>query len=546
MKGMFLWKCAKASVLSKCKKLLVRTFILGIVLLCFNATNAQYPMPITQSGDRIPFIDQSGKVVFLLPKGHYPKPLNQLQVFDTLSALAVINYDKGSYLINAKGEKVKDFPRRKFSEFYNGIAIITVPETRVQYYGKADTENLFEGQYYKKAYPFVNAWAKVLTKDYNWQIIDTSGQIVLQFDFLPAGQKPQLLEISENNVVSMSYASLDAPKVLLHLIIKEGEQIKVNDLFPDYEVLKMSAFSEGLAALSIQKSGKHKEVVYINEAGETILQLKNITSYTAFNNGIAYLRDSANKTFFIDKKGTKTYTNKLFEYPTIVKDNKGKYGYYQTDSRVDMNTPRLACLYDANTHQKVFETKGTILKFNQDYVLVESNKNAADHWMLYDIKGQLIWETPTNERLYKNIKEALSNKKNVARFEVKKQEDLAAISHLKKLSFLSIKGDQITAIPSSISRLKKLESLHISYTRHLKNLPLSIAKIKTLKDFQLYNYQGDDLAELLNAMPQLKSVTLNNCKISRTFVKQLKKERPDLIIMWEERPTASPVFRNAN
>jgi len=542
-----------------------RLFTCAILSLfcCINATS-QTLTPIFRGKDfTTPFIDAKGKLVFSLPKGHSPvvgEPstgiffsflnigYNQpMQVF--YDGVCVVRSDKGAYYwINDKGETIKDFGDQyaAMGQFEAGLckALFRIQDKQGFYIAflNPQGENVFGEKIFWEATPFINGVAAVQEENEEapWYFIDKNGKATITIQ-VPNDYQIIKVELLENNTAQLMIKHRKKKQYDYLFVNTLGEKrFQVSEKFPGKKVNFIGQFSQGLCPIAFARSGDiFSDVFWVNEKGETQFSFKSINKYgPKFHSGYTFIEEASDAEGNSYKSSYSLVDTKGNKHKPTLPDGEVILSLIEMDGRyakVQVSDGRsyVHCLIDLQDSLSMkFCTKQGINGWTDRSDILYFDGNRSTH-TLKDLSGKTIWETPIEELVFSDIKEALKYKDKVRLYELRNPDDFKnGLFKLKKLQYLSIEYNDLKTLPTDIYKLKELESLKLYSLDKFETLPAETARLEKLQTLNISscpNYKSGVEYVIENA-PALKLVTLDNIELKDGFETMMKQKRPELVI----------------
>jgi hypothetical protein len=501
--------------------------------------------PIYQTGQfPTPFIDLTGTVMFTIPAGHRPvvrepdaevKPTHATVDMELLNdGICVVKDPKGNfYWINAKGATIKNFGKQyeRMSPFKNGYsrAWQKKPEKNYEHHGvylDANGNNVFN-KLFNEISTFHNGYAAVQL-DTTWMFIDKQGNPAIRItETLPHR------EIRKVGSLKEGLATVQLSNQRYYFVDSTGSvALNVSKLFPGKQVVEVDDFSDGVAAVQVYNAGRNEGVYYIDKKGTLVLSFKHGTTHSDFVNGLAYVTQEqplgngmySRKLKLIDKQGNEQ------PLPAMQVWHNG----------VHICAEHL--VLDGGDARGPFEV---VISLGADTVHYYShNRRIAglyQHWVATDVlfgetvevinfkTRETIWSTPTNQRLFSSIDEAMKHADEVTRLMLFSQETFPKeIFKFKNLTELTFNDADFQQIPPGLASLKKLKKLQLISVNNLVAFPIDFASttIQHLSIERCKKLTG--ISAMLQNTPSLRLAELVNFNVPDELIERLKKLRPQL------------------
>ena len=521
--------------------------------------------PICQNDETL-FIDNHGEIIFSLPEGHREiRDFSELNVFN--EGIATIETkEKKFYWINEKGERVKDFGKKYFNmlPFKNGnaIGLRKVRGVKMWFFLDKNGDELFGGKTFLSARHFSDGLARVKLDSYSENVvnvrsilqgeiafIDKRGEIVLRFGpYNP--KKIQGISIFNNGLVRVQTQtlennySLQSPRHIMNyqFINKKGEKvIDINELYPNIKIYSVGDFADEWLDIAYHRQKDNLlDVVFLDNNGKEMLKLERVKNYgTSWEGGLNYYVEGEKlpesqeykyTAYWVDKDGNREEV-RLNNKGKILKSIKKRRDYFEFQISHNGND-YCTGLYERNPLKEVFFTEDRLLDYDKTHALTV-NEETNTHTLTRIPDGKILWQTRIEERFFNSLSEAMKYKERVTRF---KMNDVDKIDKdfykLKKLQFLSLNNVNIKALPKDLREFEELKNLKITNMKYLTYIPAWLSKLKKLEYLAIKDcgaYRGG-LEYIIEHLPSLKKVELNNIKLSKAFKEKMKKLNPDLKI----------------
>lgn len=318
-----------------------------------------------KKNDRWGFVSRDGSEV-IAPRFHYASPF--------YSGIALVRDDKDSkpYYINADGEEVFKNRFHAISRFTDvGLAAVAVGKSVPTFKLAKDKTTKIDS-----------------AGDIKWGYIDTQGEIVIEPQYVRAG-----------NFNDFGIAEVEKDEDMTILIDKTGNPI--NAEIYDY----VYDFSEsGLARV---RSKDDKFEGFINTKGEHVFEAKVFDFADEFN---GLIRNDFNK--FFDTTGNmvieefSSWARSFVDKEVTIALRDDKWGILHRDGRYHAFADNIVAPYSYDTEASKYlvgfqdgiipmiDDKGEIVYFNrQGEVVYRFTANGKAHMQLLDASGNTIWQS---------------------------------------------------------------------------------------------------------------------------------------------------------
>lgn len=519
--------------------------ILFVCTLCF-AQAQQLPIPIYQSENfATPFINEEGKTVFILPKGHEPvthltslfkKPpvYKNLDAFP--SGICVIRGPGHNYYwINPSGKVLKDFSSayHRMSPFSDGFLVcMKTDQNGNQSFNYLNTTGtLLSASGFKVAQPFNEGLAACVTTKNEYVYIDKSGKVVIE---LFKGMNVQYAELGQFINGLAPIKAIIGNVYIDHFIDMKGKlAIDLNVVFQGRNIERVGCFFDTMAGVLLKrKEGTGQDLAFIDRAGVVKLTYPKVVGFNDFVGGLGCVH----REILTQEKMIGTHT--------MLIDTLGKEIQIQAkpDTYITAITPHyiVAKVYDKTQktlffsrvdNAFIYETEGEIAGMTGDFVLMHiGDYNPIQH--LIKLPDTIVWTPQPEHIVYDNLINALKVKDQVRNLNLNIGQNLtASVYSLTKLENLEISFQEITAFPPGISKLTNLERLRLFHLEMLTALPTELTQLKKIRTIEIINCPRlKNLEAVIEKCTSLKKVYAENYTFKQGFIENMKKLRPDLDI----------------
>ncbi len=488
-------------------------------------------------------------------------------------AICVEDAENRYYAVNKFGKKIADFDSKYYyvSAFYNNIALAYRPmeDRKSAYmlsYVNPQGKVLCGGKEYWEASFFQGGMAKVQLDDEKgeWGYVDESGEIKIKlFAFSDGNKKTGYFgDFYKGRSILVEQSREDLTKPIFqqnyYLIDKTGKKIlHFEEKFPQLNNPSLQSKEGGndTKNISFDATSRVYKLLYnkgntdnndtemlfldenLNELGKIDwtqqLRQKNEpywSNYFHLENRIVvkdytYHKqyDNRDSVAFFDLAGKLIFTTSQYRGTALSEK-------YFLLSKLDMlhhSEVDSSLIYDVK-QQKIILTLPAVRiriennRFVSSHKKIDSNKSAfypITYWndieKVFDLKGNLISETPQEQRSYYFLRQDnLSDFDPINMLEVYRGvfrlKPIDYIKYFKNLRELELICEEETEISEDLGTLRHLEKLEINnFDRYdPKLLPESFKELRKLKELTLSGGRYDNLIECLKVLPNLKVLTI--------------------------------------
>ena len=496
--------------MNNCSKSFLLLFFLFTLHINIFAQNKI--MALRQSAEQgFTFINRNGDVLFSLPPGHTPTVREKREPF-TLGNFYEIDFSTGFlpvkgddtnyYLINKKGEKVRDMGDNfnwisKFQGgFFRGFERFEGKRntSMIIYLDKAGNPSFGEKKYWQGSrFREGKAIVQLEDKEGDWLLIDSTGKV--------------MVNLSKN---------LEGEIIMLHKFKYGFWNLGVNKSKTSWKhgnlyVRPNGEYSEKKSDFMPKPSARsfppqlHPELAINPELKKRFKEAAGFLpppSYTTKNYGY-FIFDDGERLDNNNRRGILYDHN--YQIISLVPEGEDYkinplrfYGKYLMTAKMD-ESGKVSTLF-FNTENILIpqlELEGfprnSNLRVEDDLVFIQERGVFSTMITVKKIarmSGEIIYEPDLTKKAFTSLKNALKTPKKVSELHLKEltENELLQLKNFPNLEVLKLKEIDVKSIPEGIfSSFPLLRSLQISYFKYLEKLPADAKTLTNLTKAQIYD-----------------------------------------------------------